>query len=283
MRTTIVVGLVSLSLAAASAAQDHVRVPLWPNGAPGSESRRQEAEVARDYWVKNIHNPSLALYLPAPDKATGAAVVVVPGGGHRELVFKAEGEEPAEFLAGLGVAAFALKYRLAREPGSSYAIEREARADVYHALRLVRSRAAEWHVDPARVGVMGFSAGGELVGLVAYGNGDGDTQAADRVDRMNGRPDFTIFVYPGPLAVPASIPSTAPPAFLVAASDDPCCAVPTLKLLQQYRDAGLPVEAHIAARGGHGFNMGRRSQLRSVNTWPQRLADWLLDSGIAKR
>ena len=79
------------------------------------------------------------------------------------------------------------------------------------------------------------------------------------------------------------MPKTAPPAFLVAASDDPCCAVPTIKLLQQYRDAGLPVEAHIAAKGGHGFNMGQRSQLRSVNTWPQRLADWLLDSGIAAK
>lgn len=283
MRTTIVAGLVSLSLAAAAAAQEHARVPLWPNGAPGSEARRHEAEVARDYWVKNIHDPSVTVYLPAPERATGAAVVVVPGGGHRELVFKAEGEEPAEFLSGLGVAAFALKYRLAREPGSPYAIEREARADVYRALRLVRSRAGEWHVDPARVGVMGFSAGGELVGLVAYGSGEGDPQAADPVDRVNGRPDFTIFVYPGPLAVPASVPPTAPPAFLVAASDDPCCAVPTIKLLQQYRDAGLPVEAHIAAKGGHGFNMGQRSQLRSVNTWPQRLADWLLDSGIAKK
>jgi acetyl esterase/lipase len=283
MRTALVAGLASLGLAVAAAAQDHTRVPLWPNGAPGSESRRQEPEVARDYWVKNIHDPSLTVYLPEPAKATGAAVVVVPGGGHRELVFKAEGEEPAEFLAALGVAAFALKYRLAREAGSPYAIEREARADVYRALRLVRSRAAEWHVDPARVGVMGFSAGGELVGLVAYGSGDGEAKAPDPVDRVNGRPDFTIFVYPGPLAVPASIPSTAPPAFLVAASDDPCCAVPTIKLLAQYREAGLPVEAHIAARGGHGFNMGQRSPLRSVNTWPQRLADWLLDSGIAKK
>jgi acetyl esterase/lipase len=283
MRTAVAVGLSWLGLVVAATAQDHVRVPLWPGGAPGSESRRKEPEVARDYWVKNIHDPSLTVYLPTPDKATGAAVVVVPGGGHRELVFKAEGEEPAEFLAGLGVAAFALKYRLAREAGSTYAIEREARADVYRALRLVRSRATRWHLDPARVGVMGFSAGGELVGLVAFESGDGEAQAPDPVDRVNGRPDFTIFVYPGPLAVPASVPGTAPPAFLVAASDDPCCAVPTIKLLQQYRDAGLPVEAHIAARGGHGFNMGHRSPLRSVNTWPQRLADWLLDSGIAAR
>lgn len=282
MRTCFAASLLSLAAATTVFAQSHARVPLWPNGAPGSEARRTEPEVARDYWVKNIHDPSVEVYLPSPDKASGAAVVVVPGGGHRELVFKAEGEEPAEFLAGLGIAAFALKYRLARESGSPYAIERDARADVCRALRLVRSRAVEWHVDPARVGVMGFSAGGELVGLVAYGSGEGDPQAADPIDRVNGRPDFTIFVYPGPLAVPAAMPKSAPPAFLVAASDDPCCAVSTIKLLQQYRDAGLPVAAHIAARGGHGFNMGQRSKLRSVNTWPQRLADWLVDSGLAK-
>ena len=94
MRTAFVAGLVSLGLAAAAAAQDHTRVPLWPNGAPGSEARRQEAEVARDYWVKNVHDPSLTVYLPEPAKATGAAVVVVPGGGHRELVFKAKGRSP---------------------------------------------------------------------------------------------------------------------------------------------------------------------------------------------
>jgi acetyl esterase/lipase len=130
---------------------------------------------------------------------------------------------------------------------------------------------------------MGFSAGGELAGLVAFGGGEGDSTAADPVDRMNGRPDFAIFVYPGPLAVPASLPKTAPPAFPVAASDDPCCAVPTIQLLHQYRDAGIPVEAHILAKGGHGFNMGQRSKLASVHTWPQRLADWLTDVGMTKR
>jgi acetyl esterase/lipase len=281
MRSTILAGLVSLVLAAAAAPQDHPRVSLWPNGAPGSESRRDEAEVAQDYWVKNVQDPSVSVFLPPPEKATGAAAVVVPGGGHRLLVYKAEGEEPAEFLAGLGIAAFALKYRLAREEGSRYTIEGDARADVYRAIRTVRSRAAEWRVDPARVGVMGFSAGGELAGMVAFGAGAGDSGAKDPVDRLSGRPDFAIFVYPGPLAVPAAFPPNAPPAFLVTASDDPCCAVPTLRLLQQYRDAGVPVEAHVPAKGGHGFNMGQRSQLRSVNTWPERLADWLLDTGLA--
>ena len=164
--------------------------------------------------------------------------------------------------------------------GSTYSIEKDAKADTYRALRLVRSRAAEWHLDPHRIGVMGFSAGGELAGMVSYESGDGNASAADPVDRVSGRPDFSILIYPGPLAVPASMPAAAPPAFLAAASDDPCCAVPTLKLLQMYRDAGIPVEAHIPAKGGHGFNMGQRSKLKAVNTWPARLADWLSDSGL---
>lgn len=274
------IAIAAASAAGAAAPETHERISLWPNGAPGSESRRKEPEEARDYWVKNIHDPSIEVYLPPPDKANGAGVVVVPGGGHRLLVYKAEGQEPAEFLNGLGVTAFALKHRLAREEGSPYTIERDAKADAYRALRLVRSRAQDWHLDPKRIGIMGFSAGGEVVGLVAYGDGNGDTQTADPIDRVNGRPDFTIFIYPGPLAVPASIPKSAPPAFLLAANDDPCCAAPTVKLLQLYRDAGVTAEAHILAKGGHGFNMGQRSTLTSVHTWPQRLADWLRDSGI---
>lgn len=281
----LVSSLVALSLGAVTLTADdvHQRISLWPNGAPGSEARKNEPEQAQDYWVKNVHDPSITVYLPPPDKATGSAVVVVPGGGHRLLVFKAEGLEPAEYLANLGVAAFALKYRLAREDGSTYSIEKDAKADTYRALRLVRSRAAEWHIDPNRIGVMGFSAGGELAGMVAFGSGEGDPQAADPIDRASGRPDFAIFIYPGPLAVPAALPANAPPAFMAAASDDPCCAVPTLKLLQMYRDAGIPVEAHIPAKGGHGFNMGQRSKLKSVNTWPARLADWLSDSGLLSR
>ena len=217
----------------ALSAQEPQRISLWANGAPGSEARRAEPEQAKDYWVKNIHDPSITVYLPPKDKATGAGVVVIPGGGHRMLVYTAEGVEPAQYLNGLGVAAFVLKHRLQREEGSTYTIERDARADAYRALRTVRSRAAEFGVDPKRLGVMGFSAGGEVVGLVAFGSGDGDAQAPDPIDRANGRPDFAIFIYPGPLAVQASVPSTAPPAFLATASDDPCCSVPTLKILQQ--------------------------------------------------
>lgn len=104
-----------------SNAQDAgVVIPLWPNGAPGFESRKDEPELAKDYWVKNVHNPSITAYLPTKEKATGAAVIICPGGGHRELGFNGEGRDPGLFLSELGVAAFALKYRLAREEGSQY-------------------------------------------------------------------------------------------------------------------------------------------------------------------
>ena len=231
--------------------------------------------------MKNVHNPSLTVYLPPADKATGAAVVICPGGGHRLLVFHAEGEDPAVFLNTQGVAAFILKYRLGREEGSPYSIEKHALEDGQRAMRLVRSRAKEWRLDPARIGMLGFSAGGEVVSMVAFGAPAADPKAPDPVDRLRSRPDFVMFVYPGPLGVPATVPVDAPPAFLLVAADDGLVGV-TTSLLQKYEDAHVSVEAHVLARGAHGFNMGNRSQLASVKTWPQRLADWLADSGFLK-
>jgi acetyl esterase/lipase len=255
-------------------------VPLWANGAPGFENRRNEPEQAKSYWVKNIHNPSMTVFLPPKEKATGAAVVICPGGGHRELVYNAEGVEAARFLNSIGVAAFALKYRLGREQGSPYSIEKHARDDGMRAMRLVRSRAKEWNVDPARVGIMGFSAGGEVVSMVAFGTAEGDSNAADPVDRLNSRPDFLVMVYPGPLGIPAVIPPKSPPAFLIVANDDRGAARVIADLFQKYRAAGIPVEAHIFARGGHAFNMGKRSKLATLKSWPQRLADWMADNEI---
>jgi len=257
-------------------------IPLWANGAPGFENRRNEPVEAKDYWIRNIHNPSITVYLPPKEKATGAAVVICPGGGHRELVFKAEGVEAAEYLNSLGVAAFAVKYRLAREPGSPYSLEKHPREDGQRAMRLVRSRAREWGIDPNRIGMMGFSAGGEVVSLSAFSGTEGDPTAADPIDRLSARPDFLVMIYPGPLGVPDTIPRGAPPAFLLAADDDACCSGPVVKLLTGYRAAGIPVEAHLFTKGGHGFNMGYRSSLATLKGWPQRLADWMADSGLLK-
>lgn len=259
-----------------------VQIPLWANGAPGFENRKNEPEQAKDWWVKNIHNPSITVFLPPKEKATGAAVLVCPGGGHRALVYNSEGRDAALFLNSIGVAAFVLKYRLFREENSPYTFE-TTRQDAYRAMRLVRSRAAEWGVDANRLGIMGFSAGGEVVAQVAYVPGLGDPKAPDPVDRLNGRPDFQILVYPGPLGVPDELPKDAPPAFMVAAIDDECCAAPILNLLQKYHAAKIPAEAHIYAKGAHAFNMGKRSDLITLKTWPQRLADWMADNGFLRR
>jgi acetyl esterase/lipase len=142
-------------------------IPLWPKGAPGFENRRNEPEQAKDYWVRNVHNPSLTVFLPPKDKANGAAVVVCPGGGHRLLVYTAEGIDPAKFLNSLGITVFVLKYRLGRDTLSPYKIDVHARQDGLRAMRLVRSRATEFGLDTNRIGMMGFSAGGEVVDMVA--------------------------------------------------------------------------------------------------------------------
>src|SRR5665647_708107 len=188
MKKQLILLTIILSLPAVSQTQPVV-IPLWKNGAPGFESRKDIPEEAKDYWVKNINNPSVTVFTPPAGKANGCAVIVAPGGGFRELVFDAEGKQAAEFLNSIGVTAFALKYRLPGEENSPYSIE-NVRQDAYRAIRLVRSRANEFNIDPKRVGMLGFSAGGAVIMMVAFDKGDGDPNAADPIDRINGRPDF---------------------------------------------------------------------------------------------
>ncbi|MBL7698788.1 MAG: alpha/beta hydrolase [Chitinophagaceae bacterium] len=278
----IILSLLIIFIFALSGMSQTQVIPLWKNGAPGFENKRNEKEEAKDYWVKNVHNPSLTVFAPPAGTANGTAVVVCPGGGHRLLVYTAEGVEPAEFLNKLGITVFVLKYRLAREEGSPYSLDKHMREDALRAIRLVRSVASTYKLDSNKIGMMGFSAGGEVVSSVAYASGLGDASATDPVDRLNGKPDFQILVYPGPLGIPEKIPADAPPAFLVAANDDPCCAVPTLNVLVRYQEAKRPVEAHMYSKGNHAFNMGYRSDLKTIKGWPQRLADWLEDNLLKK-
>jgi acetyl esterase/lipase len=258
-------------------------VYLYPNGAPGFESRKNEPEQAKDWWVKNIHNPSLTVFLPPKEKANGSAVIICPGGGHRELVFTAEGEDAAEYFNSLGVTAFVLKYRLFREENSPYTQEHTMQ-DGRRAMRLVRQQAATWDLDTTRIGLMGFSAGGELAGWIAFNSPKEELIKTDNIDSAKCKPDFLILVYPGPLVIPTTtIDSTAPPLFMVAANDDACCSEPVIKLLQLYRSAKVKTEVHLYAQGSHAFNMGKRSTLKTISTWPQRMADWLLDNGYLKK
>lgn len=258
------------------------RIPLWPQGAPGFEDRKGEPEQSKDWWVKNIHNPSITAYLPDPTLATGTAVVICPGGGHRELVFDAEGTDAALFFNKLGVAAFILKYRLGREEGSPYDVAVHPRQDILRAMRVVRSRSEEWNLDPSRLGAMGFSAGGEVVNMITYDDNQGNPADDDPIERSSANPDFQVLIYPGPLGIPEAVSKDAPPAFLLAAIDDPCCSGPTLRLLNAYHKAGASAEGHVFAQGSHAFNMGLRSDLKSIHSWPDRLADWMEDTGLLK-
>jgi acetyl esterase/lipase len=185
---------VLFTFSAASATERQV-IQLWPNGAPGSEGKTA-AETVRispesDHVVSSVHHPSLTVYLPSKERATGAGVVSIPGGGHRELWMDHEGYRIAQWLSDHGVAGFIVKYRLAAEPGSTYKVERESLADVQRAIRTVRNRAAEWNVDPQRIGIIGFSAGGNLSALAATRYDSGTAGAADPIDRESSKPAFS--------------------------------------------------------------------------------------------
>ncbi|WEF33546.1 alpha/beta hydrolase [Pseudoduganella chitinolytica] len=233
----------------------------------------------QDTYVSNVHVPSLTVARADARHANGAAVVIAPGGGHRMLVFQNEGMLAAQHLNRVGVTAFVLKYRLARDGASPYSIEGDAAADLRRAVRWVRAHATEYGVDPRRIGVMGFSAGGELVTLVADNPAPPGWQPRDAVDRLSARPDFQVLVYPGPLGVPAKAAAGAPPAFIVAGSRDKCCMPPALGLYQQLVAAGVSAELHLYADTDHAFNMGQRGERVALQHWPDRLADWLADGG----
>jgi acetyl esterase/lipase len=280
MKTIISILIVTSLLPVFALAQSQPQViPLWQNGAPGFESRKDLQEIAKDYYVRNINNPSITVFLPPKEKTNGCAVIVAPGGGFHELVYDAEGKQAAEFFNSIGVATFVLKYRLPEEENSPYTPE-NVRQDASRAIRLVRSKAGEFNIDPNRIGMLGFSAGGAVVMMVAFDKGDGDSKATDPIDRVNGRPNFQMMVYPGGKA-PEKITADTPPAFLICANDDEYgCDEVTMDLLQKFREAKVPVEAIFLAKGKHAFNMGNRSTLKTVNTWPDRMADWMSDSGF---
>ncbi|MDR6846708.1 alpha/beta hydrolase [Flavobacterium granuli] len=253
-----------------------LKISLWENGAPGFENRKDEPEQAKDWWVRNIHNPSITAYFP--EKPNGMAVLICPGGGHENLVFNSEGRDAAEYFTSIGITAFVLKYRLAREVGSLYKLETHVKQDVERAMRLIRSKAVEFKIDTTRIGAMGFSAGGEVVALVAYNAKNTLVNSSDAIDKQDAQPNFQILIYPGPLFIPKEIKSDAPPAFLLAANDDTCCSAPIVDLLNKYRQANVPIEMHLYSKGGHAFNIGKRAKSNSLKTWPQRLTDWFEDN-----
>ncbi|MEP7367615.1 MAG: alpha/beta hydrolase [Acidobacteriota bacterium] len=280
-------GLLFLCLLAASTLTAAETLILWPNGAPGSTDKPAGPPAIRttpqgDQVVSKVHSPSLTVYLPPKEKMTGAAVIIAPGGGHRELWSTHEGHNEAKWLAARGVAAFVLYYRLARETDSTYSVVGHAVPDIQRAVRLVRSRSSEWGINPARVGVMGFSAGGEIAALISYQNDSGIPGAPDPIDRHPSRPDFYALIYP---AIPKDmVPfKDMAPAFLVCGENDRTDisqGLPDLYL--RIRQAGASAELHVYANVGHGF--GLRPTLKGpVANWIDRFYEWLGVKGFLAR
>ena len=268
------------------AAQTPTQIPLWPNGAPGSEGKTAPEVVTKsasgEISVWSIHNPSLTPYLPPKEKATGAALLVIPGGGHRNLAITHEGYNVAEWLSERGIAAFVLKHRLARETNSTYKIELESLADTTRAMRLIRQRAQEWNIDPKRVGAIGFSAGGELVNLACARFDEGKLDASDPIDRQPCRPNFQALIYPG-RSGDIQPTNGYPPVFLACSyTDRKDISEGLAEAYLRFKRAGVPAELHIYSTGGHGFGL-RATNKKPVGAWAARFDEWLADSGFVKR
>lgn len=281
----LVVLMVASTAASVPAADVPAGIPLWANGAPGSEGKagdevgKPDGPARAVTTLTNVHNPSILPYLPPREKATGAAVIILPGGGHRNLAIGHEGYNVGEWLADHGIAAFVVKYRLAREPGSTYKIDREALADTQRAIRTVRSRAKEWGVNPDAVGVMGFSAGGELAALASM-RLDGPIEGAtDPVDRQSAKPNFQALIYPGTSG--KILPTKdAPPVFLACGNNDrPDIAEGLADVYLRFKRAGVPAELHVYAKTGHGFGL-KPGAKPPAGEWPTQFQQWLGNLGF---
>ncbi|HEV2274479.1 MAG TPA: alpha/beta hydrolase [Acidobacteriaceae bacterium] len=271
-------------------APGHTTIPLWPGGGPGASPNpapEVDTTTAKDNLVAgrpvirlgNVSAPTITLYTPKGAN-TGAAVVVFPGGGYRILAIDLEGTEVCDWLNSAGITCVLLKYRVPDSgpyPKSPAALE-----DAQRAVGMVRSHAAEWHIDPNRIGVLGFSAGGHLAAALSNHFEQRLYDAVDAADRLSCRPDFAIIIYPGYLALAEQnfepnpdirVTSTTPPTFLVQAEDDPVHVENAVVYFLALKHAGIPAEMHVYSQGGHGYGL-RRTAL-PVTTWPGTAEIWL--------
>lgn len=272
-----------------------VVVNLWPDQPPGEtkslppeadQTKAEDRLIAGRRIIKlgNVSVPQLAVYKPSPDHDTGAAVIICPGGGHHILAYDLEGTEVAEWLNTLGVTGIVLKYRVPfRDPNARW---KAAVQDAQRAVSVVRAHASEWKIDPQRIGICGFSAGGETAALAALLFEDRQYPAVDKLDEQSARPDFAMLIYTGGLLDPETnrlrehvvVPENAPPMFLVHAFDDRVSVQNTLLLASALKQANIPTELHIYHSGGHGY--GLRKTDDAVTHWPDRAGDWLRERGF---
>jgi acetyl esterase/lipase len=276
-------------------APGHVTINVWPGAAPGAAANlpaEADTTTAKDNLIAgrplirlgNVSVPTLTLYTPKGSNS-GAAVVVFPGGGYSILAIDLEGTEVCDWLNSAGVNCVLLKYRV---PGTGpYPKSPAALQDAQRAMGLVREHAKEWGIDPTRVGVLGFSAGGHLAAAISTHYDKRLYDPIDDADKLSCRPDFAVVVYPGYLALVeknfapnADINPTAdtPPTFIVQAEDDPVHVENAVVYFLALKNAKVPAELHIYAKGGHGYGL-RRTEL-PVTTWPQAVETWLHTIGV---
>jgi acetyl esterase/lipase len=271
-------------------APGHTTLEIWPHGAPGAPTNpapegdtttAKENLIAGKPLVRlgNVSVPTLTLYTPS-GKSTGAAVVVFPGGGYRILAIDLEGTEVCDWLTSSGITCVLLKYRV--PDTGPYPKSAAALQDAQRALGIVRSHAAEWHIDAKRIGVLGFSAGAHLAAALSTHFDKRLYESIDAADRISCRPDFAVIVYPGYLAIAeqdfaanADIHPTeqTPSSFIVQAEDDPVHVENSTVYFLALKNAKVPAELHLYAQGGHGYGL-RRTEL-PVTAWPQLVEIWL--------
>lgn len=287
-----------LSIATLAAAELRT-IDLWPKGAPGPEPQLPEEKdttketdnlIAGRRLIRlgNVSKPTITIY-PAPaDKAHGGAVLVAPGGGYHILAMDLEGTEVCERLNEMGFTAVLLKYRVPRRAN----LEKHAAPlqDAQRAVGLMRQHAAEWGIDPQRIGVLGFSAGGHLAAAVSNHSSDRTYEKADAADEQNCVPNFSVLIYPGYLvaekdstkiAPDLNITTNTPQAFIAMTADDPVKVENALVYGLALRQAKVPFELHIYPTGGHGYGLRKTSE--PVTSWPERLEEWFAARGLNKK
>lgn len=265
---------------------------VWPGKAPGEdkligeEKRETSKGVTR---ISSVSKPTLSVFRPAKDKDTGAAVVVCPGGGYNILAWDLEGEEVAAWLNSIGVTGIVLKYRVPRRPGQPQNKPPiGALQDAQRALSMVRSKAQEWKIDPHRIGILGFSAGGHLSAWASTNFDKRAYEPMDDIDKIGCRPDFAVLIYPGgvvprgkeELAEEIRVSKDCPPMFFAHAGDDRVTPENSVRLYLALKRAGVSAELHVYSSGGHGF--GLRTSNKPCSTWPKSCEAWMRSQGLLK-
>lgn len=288
--------LLALTLIGAPIQIEKPVIELWPEGLPEDAKPIAPARIAEleakqtEERISYVATPTLTIYAAAPETANGCCVVVCPGGGYNILAWPKEGLELAEWFNSLGVTAAVLKYRVPRrDPERPHW---EPLQDAQRAIRVVRKNASRWGVDPRRIGVLGFSAGGHLTFMAGTHFDEKTYDPVDAADELSARPDFICPIYAAYLGEDyrddsatigslVEITERTPPTFMAVTLDDKYRGVQAGLLLAEYKKAGVPAEAHIYSVGGHGYGI-RPSEL-PVSTWHLRLKEWMRASGLLEK